>query len=1192
MADCMIMDGIMSGAHLSRDFFELIKNIGESRSKQEEDRIILSEMRTLKEKMKEKGVSSAKMKELCIRMIYVEMLGHEANFGYINAINLSCTKNLIEKRVGYLACCLCLHKDHQLMLLLVSTIQKDLNSDNFLEVSMALTVVCRLISSETIPVIMPMVLKLLDHSNPNVRKKAIGCMNRFQELDPVAVASSLPRCKKLLYDKDPSVMGASLIIVESLVAEKPQAHKELTKTLVSILKQVTEHCLSREYDYHRVPAPWIQLKLLRILGYLGDGDKEASEAIYPILKEVMKRADIGINVGYAIVYECVRTAISIYLNRMLLQEAASSISRFLTSDNHNLKYLGINALAGIVQIDAKHAVKHQLMVIDCLEDPDDTLRRKTLDLLYSMTNPQNVRVIMQKLMTFLESTVDEFLRSELVSKITQIAEKFAPDNAWYIETVNTVFELGGDLVRPEMAHNLINLVASEDVDPADPDNIRIHAVDTYIKLLAKPNLPIVLLKTVAWVLGEYGYLSKQTSTEALLLTICDAMEQLVNGDSEAKHWLLCAAMKICSHSATPQLPAELHRLVKKYKFSSSVSLQQKAHEFLELIQNKGTAVAALPRDKFGAEEKIDSSLSFLNGYVGEARANGAPEYKPRDVSQAALSAAASASANNKEKKKSTLQFQAYERQGASYESPATPSIPASAYPTSGTATSGVMPSNSPYGGAFGEASNSGASATPARTTAKNDASSFFASGGPWGAEGFNAGTSKPEETTTPGVSGSLGTTSSNPYSGMGSATTAKHDYGGNETQPNPTPAPAIESVRSPTQQTSSSAPPSQRQRLAMGLFAGIGAEAEQKSEVPPQTVPVVAPAAQQIPTAVPVPRPKPAPVTNVLFEVDDDEPVKQNGATTTTTTNNSASFGGLDLNSLFSSDPVPEQKNIGGFTGDAFTETKESVENLMGTKPDFPCGAAGMSAKLTKSLSGFKKSPEVVSANAPGAYVSHEKVFLPGQTLLTVFLTNTGAPASGVSTQLKTQEGLFLRCNAEPKASLQEKQDLNTQRLQGGLLSAKQTMTIMSGIFCRDPNVLTRPNLNLEVKMTLSGGATAACNVGISLPDVLRPLSMNVSQYGTTWKKLRQEKKDQLSVSKISQASDLEAVATSCQLKLVKIIGQECILASKLVTGSKTVLPLLLHAKVKAGSSILFMVRSNSPALSEAGLAMIKEACK
>ena len=34
----------MSGGHLSKDFFELVKSIGESRSKQEEDRIILSEV--------------------------------------------------------------------------------------------------------------------------------------------------------------------------------------------------------------------------------------------------------------------------------------------------------------------------------------------------------------------------------------------------------------------------------------------------------------------------------------------------------------------------------------------------------------------------------------------------------------------------------------------------------------------------------------------------------------------------------------------------------------------------------------------------------------------------------------------------------------------------------------------------------------------------------------------------------------------------------------------------------------------------------------------------------------------------------------------------------------------------------------------------------------------------------------------
>ena len=49
----------MSGAHLSKDFFELVKAIGESKSKQEEDRIIVHEVKTLKQRLGEKQTSGA-----------------------------------------------------------------------------------------------------------------------------------------------------------------------------------------------------------------------------------------------------------------------------------------------------------------------------------------------------------------------------------------------------------------------------------------------------------------------------------------------------------------------------------------------------------------------------------------------------------------------------------------------------------------------------------------------------------------------------------------------------------------------------------------------------------------------------------------------------------------------------------------------------------------------------------------------------------------------------------------------------------------------------------------------------------------------------------------------------------------------------------------------------------------------------
>lgn len=37
--------------------------------------------------------------------------------------------------------------------------------------------------------------------------------------------------------------------------------------------------------------------------------------------------------------------------------------------------------------------------------------------------------------------------------------KYAPDNQWFIRTMNVVFEVGGDLVRKEVAHNLMRLIA-------------------------------------------------------------------------------------------------------------------------------------------------------------------------------------------------------------------------------------------------------------------------------------------------------------------------------------------------------------------------------------------------------------------------------------------------------------------------------------------------------------------------------------------------------------------------------------------------------------------------------------------------------------------------------------------------------------------------------------------------------------
>jgi AP-4 complex subunit epsilon-1 len=161
---------------------------------------------------------------------------------------------------------------------------------------MALTAVCKLVSAETIPALRELTVNLLEHKQANVRKKAVMALHRFHQIDPDTIQPFVDKIRRVLCDKDPAVMGASLNLFLDLVKKKPAAFKDLVPSFVSILKQVTEHRLPRDYDYHRIPAPWIQLRLLQILAVLGANDKAASEGMYEILHEVMKRADIGINV--------------------------------------------------------------------------------------------------------------------------------------------------------------------------------------------------------------------------------------------------------------------------------------------------------------------------------------------------------------------------------------------------------------------------------------------------------------------------------------------------------------------------------------------------------------------------------------------------------------------------------------------------------------------------------------------------------------------------------------------------------------------------------------------------------------------------------------------------------------------------------------------------------------------------------
>lgn len=63
-----------------------------------------------------------RQKENLIKAIYIEMLGYDASFIFIHAVNFCQSKQLSLKRLGYLACTLFLNETSEFLLLAVATI--------------------------------------------------------------------------------------------------------------------------------------------------------------------------------------------------------------------------------------------------------------------------------------------------------------------------------------------------------------------------------------------------------------------------------------------------------------------------------------------------------------------------------------------------------------------------------------------------------------------------------------------------------------------------------------------------------------------------------------------------------------------------------------------------------------------------------------------------------------------------------------------------------------------------------------------------------------------------------------------------------------------------------------------------------------------------------------------------------------
>ncbi|KAG8440490.1 hypothetical protein GDO86_006298 [Hymenochirus boettgeri] len=297
----------------------------------------------------------------------------------------------------------------------------------------------------------------------------------------------------------------------------------------------------------------------------------------------------------------------------------------------NLKYLGLKALTYVIQQDPNLALQHQMTIIECLDHTDPIIKRETLELLYRITNEQNVIIIVQKMLDYLKQSKDECTIIALVGKIADLSERYAPNNQWFIQTMNIVFSVGGDVMHSDIPNNFLKLLAEGFDDEKEDSQLRLYAVQSYLALLETKNshYPQRFLQVISWVLGEYSYLVKDLHVESVMTKLYSILKKNLVTD-ETKTWIVAAMIKLAARCPHCSL---VDKLIQEFSTSLDTVTRQQICE-LKLLRENGSLMQQLfPINSSCEDLMVDASLSFLDGFVGDALGDGAAPYIPHHQRQ-------------------------------------------------------------------------------------------------------------------------------------------------------------------------------------------------------------------------------------------------------------------------------------------------------------------------------------------------------------------------------------------------------------------------------------------------------------------------------------------------------------------------------------------------------------------------------
>ncbi|ONK80440.1 uncharacterized protein A4U43_C01F17740 [Asparagus officinalis] len=574
-----------------------ISDIRNCQNKEQERLRVDKELGNIRTRFKnEKGLSPYEKKKYVWKMLYIYMLGYDVDFGHTEAVSLISAPKYPEKQVGYIVTSCLLNENHDFLRMVINTVRNDIIGRNETFQCLALTMVGNIGGRDFSESLAPDVQRLLISSScrPLVRKKAALCLLRLYRKNPdvVNVDGWSDRMAQLLDERDLGVLTSVMSLLVALVSNNVDAYWNCLPKCVKILERLARNQdIPQEYTYYGIPSPWLQVKTMRVLQYFPTvEDPNTRRALFEVLQRILMGTDVVKNVNknnasHAVLFEALALVMHLDAEKEMMSQCVALLGKFIAVREPNIRYLGLENMTRMLLVtDVQDIIKrHQAQIITSLKDPDISIRRRALDLLYGMCDITNAKEIVEELLQYL-STADFAMREELALKAAILAEKFAPDLSWYVDVILQLIDKAGDFVSDDIWYRVVQFVTNnEDLQP--------YAAVKAREYLDKPALHETMVKVSAYILGEYSHLLSRRPGCSPKEIFAIINEKLPTVSTNTVAILLSTFAKILMHTQPPdpELREQIWSIFRKYESYIDVEIQQRAVEYFALSR-KGEAL--------------------------------------------------------------------------------------------------------------------------------------------------------------------------------------------------------------------------------------------------------------------------------------------------------------------------------------------------------------------------------------------------------------------------------------------------------------------------------------------------------------------------------------------------------------------------------------------------------------------------